>query len=323
MNHLPRRAVLAALAACAATASFAAPAYPDRPIRLIVPFPPGGSVDFVARLTAAQLGKQLGGQVIVDNLPGAGGVIASTKVAKAPADGYTLLFTTPNHTINPALFSKLPFDTEADFAPVSMVSQIPELLIANSQQPFKDFKSFAAYAKAHPRQLNYGSAGNGTLPHVTMELLLQRTGLEVTHVPYKGAAPAMNDLLAGLVAVKMDTVATSLPQIRGGRLQPLAVASLKRSPLMPDVPTLAEMGVSGFQGILWLGILAPAATDPAVISALHGAIAKFARQPDYLKQLETNGVESVASDPANFRQLIHAEIGQWKEVVRKSNIKVE
>jgi len=323
MDPLRRALLLAALCAPAAAPAWAAKGYPERPVHLIVPFPPGGTVDFVARQVAAQLGTGLATQVIVENLPGAGGVIATTRVARSAPDGYTLLFTTPNHTINPALVARLPFDTEKDLAPVSLVAQIPELLVANSDQPFKDFAGFVAYAKAHPGQLNYGSAGNGTLPHVTMELLLQRLGIAVTHVPYKGAAPAMNDLLANQVAVKMDTIATSTQHIRSGRLRPLAIASLQRSPLMPQVPTLAELGLAGYQGILWLGILAPAGTEPAVIARLHTAITGFAQQPAYLKQLQAYGVESVAGDPAAFGRLIHTEIGQWREVVAKSGIKAE
>ncbi|VTU46317.1 Argininosuccinate lyase (plasmid) [Variovorax sp. SRS16] len=327
LRRLRRTLLLAALgsfaAALIAPPALAASAYPQRPIRLIVPFPAGGTVDFAARLVAGRLGAELGGQVIVDNLPGAGGVIATGRAAKSPADGYTLLFTTPNHTINPALFTKLPFDTEKDFVPISLVMQIPELLVAHSAQPYNDFKGFVAYAKAHPGQLNYGSAGNGTLPHVTMELLLQRLGVVVTHVPYKGAAPAMNDLLAGQVAIKMDTIATSAQQIRSGRLKALAIASPQRSPLMPDVPAIAELGLPGYQGILWMGILAPAGTDAAVVRRLHEAIARFAKQDDYLKQLKAYGIESVASDPDAFGRLIHTELGQWAEVVHKSNIKAE
>ena len=324
--HAPlnRRGVLCALLAAAAAlpaAHVAAAGYPERPIRLVVPFPAGGTVDFVARIVAQRLGAQLRGQVIVDNVPGAGGTLATGRVAKAPGDGYTLLFTTPNHTINPSLFASLPFDTETDLAPISLVAQIPELFVANAAMPFNDFKGFVAQAKARPGELNYGSAGNGTLPHITMELMLQRLGLQVTHVPYKGAAPAMNDLLAGQVGVKMDTIATSTPHIKTGKLKALAIASLKRSPLMPDVPTVAESGVPGYQGILWMGVLAPAGTPPAIVAQLHAAIAAFTRQEEFQQLMEKDGVEVVGSDPAAFAKLIRTEIAQWAEVVRKSHIK--
>ena len=322
--RFPRRALFALISAVAF--AFAVPAqaaYPDRPIRLIVPFPAGGTVDFVARLVATQLGQQLATSVVVENVPGAGGTLATARVAKSAADGYTLLFTTPNHTINPALIPKLPFDTEKDLAPVSLVAEIPELLVAHSAQPFNTFAEFVAYAKAHPGKLDYASAGNGTLPHITMELLLQRLGLQVNHVAYRGAAPALNDLLGGVVAVKMDTIATATQHLKGGRIKPLAIASLRRSPLMPEVPTVAESGVPGYQGILWLGILAPGGTDPAMIATLHKAIATFARAPAFQQQLKADGVDLVASDPQTFAKLIHAELGQWDDVVRKSQIKAD
>jgi tripartite-type tricarboxylate transporter receptor subunit TctC len=277
----------------------------------------------VARAVGTQLGKQLGTPVLVENVPGAGGTIATQKVASAAPDGYTLLFTTPNHTINPALIAKLPFDSEKDFIPVSLVAEIPELLVANASQPFGDMAGFVQYARAHPSRLTYASAGNGTLPHVTMELLLQRLGVRVTHVPYKGAAPALNDVLAGQVAVKMDTIATASQHIKSGRIKPLAIAGLQRSRLMPEVPTIAESGVPGYQGILWMGILAPAGTPADRVDALHKAIANLSRQPDYQKQLQADGVEVVASDPASFRKQIHMELKQWAEVVKTAGIKAD
>jgi tripartite-type tricarboxylate transporter receptor subunit TctC len=313
------------LLACGAAAAAlpAAAAWPDKPIRLVVPFSAGGTVDMVARAVGTQLGKQLGTPVLVENVPGAGGTIATQKVASAAADGYTLLFTTPNHTINPALIAKLPFDGEKDFIPVSLVAEIPELLVANASQPFGDMAGFVQYARAHPSRLTYASAGNGTLPHVTMELLLQRLGVRVTHVPYKGAAPALNDVLAGQVAVKMDTIATASQHIKSGRIKPLAIAGLQRSRLMPEVPTIAESGVPGYQGILWMGILAPAGTPADRVDALHKAIANLSRQPDYQKQLQADGVEVVASDPASFRKQIHMELKQWAEVVKTAGIKAD
>jgi tripartite-type tricarboxylate transporter receptor subunit TctC len=312
------------LLACGAVAALpAAAAWPDKPIRLVVPFSAGGTVDMVARAVGTQLGKQLGTPVLVENVPGAGGTIATQKVAGAAPDGYTLLFTTPNHTINPALIAKLPFDSEKDFIPVSLVAEIPELLVANASQPFGDMAGFVQYARAHPSRLTYASAGNGTLPHVTMELLLQRLGVRVTHVPYKGAAPALNDVLAGQVAVKMDTIATASQHIKSGRIKPLAIAGLQRSRLMPEVPTIAESGVPGYRGILWMGILAPAGTPADRIDALHKAIANLSRQPDYQKQLQADGVEVVASDPASFRKQIHVELKQWAEVVKTAGIKAD
>jgi tripartite-type tricarboxylate transporter receptor subunit TctC len=313
------------LLACGAiaAASPAAAAWPDKPIRLVVPFSAGGTVDVTARAVATQLGKQLGTPVVVENVPGAGGTIATQRVASAPADGYTLLFTTPNHTINPALIAKLPYDSAKDLVAVSLVAQIPELLVAHASQPFSDMTGFVQYARANPDRLTYASAGNGTLPHVTMELLLQRLDVRVRHIPYKGAAPALNDVLAGQVAVKMDTIATAKPHIKSGRIKPLAIAGLQRSKLMPDVPTVAESGVPGYQGILWMGILAPAGTPPDRVGALHKAVVAFSRESAYAKELQAQGVEIVASDPATFGKQIQVELKQWAEVVKASGIKTD
>lgn len=319
---LSRRQALALGAGLLGTLSSAArAAWPDKPLRLVVPFSAGGTVDAVARALGAQLSTVMRTPVVVDNVPGAGGTIATQRVAAAAADGYTLLFTTPNHTINPALYGKLGFDTARDLAPVSLVAEIPELLVAHSAQPYSDFAGFVAYARSHPGQLNYASAGNGTLPHVTMELLLQKLGLKLTHVPYKGAAPALNDLLSGVVAVKMDTIATSQAHIRNGRIKPLAIASLKRSPLMPEVPTIAESGVPGYQGILWMGVVAPAATPPDVIASLHRAIRTSLAEPALQKVFDAAGVDEVGSSPAEFGRIIDTELHQWAEVVRTAHIK--
>ncbi|MBL0421624.1 tripartite tricarboxylate transporter substrate binding protein [Ramlibacter sp. AW1] len=319
---LSRRSLLALSATLLAGTSLPAwAAYPDKPVRLIVPFPAGGTVDAVARTLGNKLGPALGTTVVIENVPGAGGAIATQRVAKAPADGYTLLFTTPNHTINPALNDKLGFDTRRDLAPVSLVAEIPELLVANAEQPYNDFAGFVRYARANPGKLNYASAGNGTLPHVTMELLLQQLGLQVAHVPYKGAAPAMNDLLSGVVGLKMDTIATAAGHIRSGRLKPLAIASLKRSPLMPEVPTVAESGLPGYQGILWMGVIAPAGTPREVVDTLHQGLRKAVADPEVLRRFESDGVVPVANTPAEFEKLIDTELKQWAQLVRKSDIK--
>jgi len=219
-------APLAALCVLLATACPCQAQYPERPIRLILPFPAGGAVDHVARLVTARMAEELGRPFVIENKSGAGGIIATDATAKAAADGYTLLLTTPNHTINAALSSKLPYDTEKDLAPVSIVAEVPELLVSHPAAPFADFAGFVAYARNNPGKLNYSSAGNGTLPHVTMELLLRRTGITVAHIPYRGAAPAMTDLLAGQVQLKMDTYATAHQHVAQGKLRALAFASL-------------------------------------------------------------------------------------------------
>jgi tripartite-type tricarboxylate transporter receptor subunit TctC len=306
--------------------SFAASAhaaFPDKPVKLVVPFPAGGTVDVVARALAVSLGSALSTSVVVENLPGAGGAIAAQRVVKSPADGYTLLFTTPNHTINPALNPKLGFDTEKDLLPVSLVAEIAELFVANAAQPYADFAGFVKYARDNPDKLSYSSAGNGTLPHITMELLLQKLGLKVLHIPYKGAAPAMNDLLGGQVQLKMDTIATSTQHIKSGKLKALAIASLKRSSLMPQVPTVAESGLPGYQGILWMGLLTPAGTPRDVIDTLHKAVVQAVKDPELQKRFDADGVVSVANSPAEFEKLISVEIRQWADVVKKANIKAD
>lgn len=321
ITRLVARTAAGLLAVLAISSPLAAHAeYPDRPITLIVPFSSGGTVDSVARLVAAQLGEQLKTKIIVEDITGAGGTIATERVARAKPDGLTLLFTTPNHTINPAVLHNLPFDTERDFVPISLTAQIPELLVANSKEPFTDFKGFISYAKAHPGQLNYGSAGIGTLPHVTMELLLQKLGIRVAHIPYKGAAPAMNDLLGGQVAIKMDTVATSLAQIKAGRLRPLALAGNKRSPLLPDVPTLNEFGVTGYDGMLWMAILAPRGTPTAIVDAINQAIARAVRDPKLIRSFALYDVQPVASTPAALQAQISSELKQWADVIKRAGL---
>ena len=297
--------------------------FPERPIRLILPFLAGGAVDHVARLVTARMAEELGLPFVIENKSGAGGIIATDATAKAAADGYTLLLTTPNHTINAALSSKLPYDTEKDLAPVSIVAEVPELLVSHPAAPFADFAGFVAYARNNPGKLNYSSAGNGTLPHVTMELLLRRTGITVAHIPYRGAAPAMTDLLAGQVQLKMDTYATAHQHVAQGKLRALAFASRERSALMPDVPTIAEMGLPGYEGILWIGIMAPAATPKSVIEKLAAAAQHAVRNPDLAERLKRDGIEPVGGTAESFAALIAKEIVQWRELAQSAKITLD
>ena len=282
--------------------------YPEKPIRLLLPFPAGGAVDIVARVIAAKMADDLGKPFVIENKSGAGGIIATDAVAKAAPDGYTLLLTTPNHTINAALQASLPYDTEKDLVPVSVIAEVPEVLVSYPGAPFTSFAEFVDYAKKHPGKLNYASAGIGTLPHVTMELLLRRTGIQVAHIPYRGAAPAMTDLLAGLVQLKMDTYTTSNPQVVAGKLRMLGIASRHRSKLMPDTPTIAEMGLPGYEGILWIAIMAPAGTPQAIVDKLAAASAKAARAPDIVERLQRDGVEPVGGTPAELGAADRARI---------------
>ena len=309
-----------------ATAGLSAPAladYPDRPIRLLLPFPAGGAVDIIARVMTAKMSEDLGKPFVIENKSGAGGVIATDAVAKAAPDGYTLLLTTPNHTINAALQTSLPYDTVKDLVPVSVIAEVPEVLVSHPAAPFATFPEFVEYAKKNPGKLNYASAGLGTLPHVTMELLLRRIGIDVTHVPYRGAAPAMNDLLGGVVQLKMDTYTTSNPQVIAGKLRMLAIASRHRSKLMPEVPTIAEMGLPNYEGILWNAIMAPAGTPKPIIDKLAAASAKAARAPDVVERLQRDGVDPIGGTPQELATLIARELPQWRDLAKAANIKLE
>lgn len=317
------RPAAAAVALAVATAAPCAAQYPDKPIRLLLPFPAGGTVDLVARLVTGQMAEELGRPFVIENKAGAGGVIATDATAKAAPDGYTLLLTTPNHTINGALNSKLPYDTERDIVPVAIVAEVPELLVSHPAAPFQSFAGFVDYAKKNPGKLNYASAGNGTLPHLTMELLLRRTGIEVAHIPYRGAAPAMTDLLAGQVQLKMDTYATASQLVADGKLRALAFASRERSALMPDVPTVAEMGLPGYEGILWIGMVAPAGVPKPVIDKLAAAVQRAVRAPALAERLKRDGVEPVGGTPQAFGELIGREIKEWRALAQAARISLE
>lgn len=319
--HLIERLALFTLLALS-IATTARADYPERPIRLVVPFPAGGVTDVVARLMAERLGAEFGQTVIVDNKAGAGGVIGSDIVAKAPADGYTLLFTTPNHTINAAFRAALPYDTEKDLRPVSVAGQVPMLLVSHPSQPFTTFKGFIDAAKANPGKLNVSSAGNGTLPHITMEMIMLRAGMQVTNVPYRGAAPALADLVAGQVQLKLDNYTTSSQFVADRKLNALAVTSLKRLKQLPDVPTVAE-SLPGFEGYLWMGIVAPAGTPEPIVAKLAAVARRIVASPDVQARFDKDGVEPVGNDPDAFRALVSREIAQWRELARSTKIAVD
>ncbi len=297
--------------------------YPDKPVRLVVPFPPGGVTDVVARLLAQKMAADLGQPFIVENKAGAAGVIASEFVAKAPPDGHTLLFTTPNHTINAAFRAAMPYDTEKDLLPVSIAGQVPMLLVSHPSAPFDTFKGFIDYARKNPGKLNASSAGNGTLPHVTMELLMLKTGIQVTNVPYRGAAPALADLVAGQVQLKLDTYATAGQFIADRKLNALAITSLSRSRLLPNVPTVAESGLPGFEGYLWMGLVAPAGTPKAVIDKLAAASNRAVQSQELRERFDKEGIDPVGNTPAEFRALVTREIAQWRELAKATKITVD
>jgi len=317
------RTALSALCLLLAAHASAAADYPEKPIRLLLPFPPGGAVDHVARLVTARMAEELGRPFVIENKAGAGGVIATDATAKAAPDGYTLLLTTPNHTINAAIHPKLPYDSEKDLVPIAIVAEVPELLVGHPAAPFDSFKAFVEYAKKNPGKLNYASAGNGTLPHVSMELLLRGLGITVAHIPYRGAAPAMTDLLAGQVQLKMDTYATAAQLVADHKLNALAFASRSRSALMPDLPTVAEMGLPGYEGILWIGMMAPAGTPQPVIDRLAVAIQNAVRLPALADRLKQDGVEPGGGTPQAFAALIAKEIVQWRSLAQSAKITLD
>lgn len=316
-----RRALL--IAGLAAPA-IARAAYPDHPVRVLLPFPPGGVVDLTARVVFARLSEELGGKsVVIDNLPGAGGNVATQRAARAGADGYTLLFTTPSHTINPSFMPDPSVDVERDFVPLSLVAQLPEVLVSARDAPFTTFQGFVDYAKAHPNELTYSSAGIGSHPHVAMELLLRKLDIQVLHIPYRGAAPALTDLVAGRVSLKLDAWATSAPHVKAGAIRALAFASTQRAAVAPEIPTIQELGVPGYEGILWMGVLAPTGTPPATCAMLSQALAKVAKEPQAAERLTPQGVELIGSSPDAFHAQIAREIPQWREVIRAANIRPE
>ena len=316
-----RRLLLASLLALSLPAAARAE-YPERPIRMIVPFPAGGVTDVVARLTAERLTADLGQQVIVDNKAGAGGVIASEIVAKAAPDGYTILFTTPNHTINAALRAAMPYDTEKDLAPISVVGQVPMLLVSHPSLPFKDFAGFVDYARKNPGKLNVAHAGNGTLPHIMMELLSVKQRIQVTSVPYRGAAPALADLVAGQVQAKLDNYTTSAQFVADRKLNALAVTSAKRLKQLPDVPAVIE-SVPGVEGYLWMGLVAPAGTPQPIVDKLAAAAKRAVDRPDVQARFDKDAVEPAGAGPAEFKALIAREIAQWRDLAKQTDIKLE
>jgi tripartite-type tricarboxylate transporter receptor subunit TctC len=297
--------------------------FPDRPIRVIVPFPAGGIVDLVARLATQRIGEEQGWSFVIENKAAAGGIVGTDAAAKAAPDGYTLLIVAPNHTINAALKSKLPYNWERDLVPVSMIAEVPELLVCDPAAPFTDFAGFVAYAKQNPNKLSYSSAGIGTVTHVSMELLLSRAGARMLHVPYRGAAPALTDVLAGVVQVKFDSYATASEHIATGRLRALAIASARRSVLMPDLPTIAELGFPDYEGVQWIGLMAPAGVPASVIDRLAQASMAAVRNDALVARLRRDGIEPVGSTAAAFGARISKEVRQWRELGKTANITIE
>ena len=316
--------IVALLVLSLAAFPVAAQAWPAKPIRYIVPFPPGGATDIIARAVAGEISKTLGQQVVIDNRGGAGGNIGTDIVAKAAPDGYTILMgTVGTHGINVSLYSKLPYDAVRDFAPVTLVATVPNVLVVHPSVPVKSVKELIAYAKANPGKLNFASSGNGTSIHLSGELFKTMTGVSMVHIPYKGSAPALADLLGGQADLMFDNLPPSLPHIKSGRLHALAVTTARRSAVMPDLPTMAEAGVPGYESGSWFGVLAPAGTPKDIVNRLNAEIVKALAVPEIRERLQAQGAEPVGNTPEQFAAFIRSEITKWAKVVKDSGAKID
>lgn len=299
----------------------AAQSYPTKPVRIVVPQSAGGSTDLVARPLAKVLGEALGQSFYVENRPGAGSLIGTDVVAKAAPDGYTLLMVAASFSINPSINSKLPFDPIKDFSPVTQVSAFPNILVVQSSSPIKTVQDFLVYARANPGKLNYASSGVATGTHLSMELMKYMAKLDIVHVPYKGGAPAVNGLLGGQVQVNLATISTALPHVKSGALRALAVSTGKRWASTPDLPTLAEAGLAGYDYTSWVGMFAPAKTPGAVVNRLWTESAKAARTQEMKTILAQEAAEPVGNSPEQFAAIVEREIATWKKVVEAAGIK--
>lgn len=323
--RLPRAAAagagLCALIACVAAG---AQAYPAKPIRFVIPYPPGGASDVTARIIGAKMAEAWGQQVIIDNRPGANGIIALEHVAKSAPDGYTILMANvgPN-AINAVVYRKLPYDALRDFATVTLTTKVPQVIVANPYLPVRDIKGLIALAKSRPDQIVFASGGSGSSNHLASELFKSMAGVKMVHVAYKGDAGAMTDAISGYVQVTMPTVIAGMPHIKSGKLRPLAVGTAKRVPSLPEVPTVSESGVPGYESESWGGVMSRSGTPQPVIDRLHSEITRILRLPDVREKLEALGGEIVGSSPAQFAAYLKAEIAKWGKVAKIANIQLD
>jgi tripartite-type tricarboxylate transporter receptor subunit TctC len=325
MNHWLR---LVGTSLAAGLTLAAAPAladnYPNKPIRLIVPFPASGATDLLARAIAQKVGTNLGQQVVVDNRPGAGGAIGSDMAAKAPADGYTLLIaTTSTHSIGPYINTRLPYNTETDFTPIGQVAVATNLLVVPNSLPVKNVKELIDYAKKHPGELNYASSGNGTVVHLTAEAFKTQAGVFITHIPYRGTALSVPDLISGKVQVLFDSIVSGLPHVKDGKLKALAVTSAKRSPLAPEIPTVSESGLPGFESDTWFGIYGPKNLPADVVARLNAEFNKAIQAPEVKERLAKLGAEPVGGTPAQFAAMVKKDSARWGKLIKDRKITAE
>jgi tripartite-type tricarboxylate transporter receptor subunit TctC len=332
MSFLPapftRRLALAGLASLLAAAPALAQDaanYPDKPVKIVVPFPPGGAADMFARLVGQKLSDAWGNKqtVVIDNRPGAGGVIGTDVAAKAPADGSTFLMVTIGHAVNPFRCARLPYDTKASLVPVGIVAQVPSLIVTGPALKGKDFKELMAMARAKPDTVQFASSGVGTTSHVGAALIESMANVQMVHVPYKGAAPALQDIMGDRVPMSVDIITSSLPLVKGGKLNGVAITSARRSPKLPDVPTVAEAGLPGYEFMSWYMLLAPAGTPRPILEKVNAELRKMATLPDFRARIEDTGGEVASMSLAQSNDFLNAEYVRWAKVVKDRNIKAD
>ena len=302
-----------------ASAPLAAQTYPSKPVRLLIPFAPGGGTDILARMVAQRLSEVLGYPMVADNRPAVDGVVASETLARSAPDGYTLLLVSSSHAINPAIGRKLPYDTIRDFAPITQTASQQMFLVVHPSLPIKSVKELIDYAKAKPNSLNYGSSSNATA--LPMELFNSMAGIKTTHIPYKGSAPMLNDLLGGQINLSIAAAVSALPHIKAGRLRNLGIGDSKRSTILPDLPTIAEAGVPGYQAVIWSGMLAPAKTPRAIIDKLYQETARVVQAPEFKERLVQLGSDAVGSTPEQWGAFIKTEIEKWEKIAKIAGVK--
>ena len=323
IHTLVGRGLVAGLLALGSLAA-GAQAWPDKPVRIINPFPAGGGVDAFARPIAAKLGQSLGQNFYVENMGGAGGTLGASVAAKTPPDGYTIFVGAIHHSIAESIYTRLSYNIEKDFDPVTVIAYVPNVIVIHPKHAgIRNYADFLAYVKANPGKLNFGSAGNGTSHQLVGELFKMRTGTDIVHVPYKGAGPMMSDLLAGNVDMAFDGMGTSAPQIKAGRLRPLAVSTATRSPLIPDVPTLTELGLRDFDVTTWYAMWVPHGTPKEITDKLYREIAKALQAPDVKKVWEEQGATPGGQPPAEFARFLHSEVERWGKVVKDAKIHID
>jgi tripartite-type tricarboxylate transporter receptor subunit TctC len=316
--------VLIVLCVLLAPGFAAAQDYPAKPIRIVIPYPPGGASDVTARLLGQKMAESWNQQVVADNRPGANGIVALEHVAKSAPDGYTLLMANlgPN-AINPAVYAKLPYDAIKDFSAITLTTLVPQVLVAGPSLEAKNIRELVALAKASPGKINYGTGGNGSANHLAVELMASMAGVKLTAVPYKGDAPAMADAIAGQISLSLPTVLAAMPHIKSGKLRPLAVTTRQRVASLPEVPTMEEAGVPGYESVSWGGIMAPAGTPSAVINKLHAEFARILKLPDIQERMAGLGATIVGTGPAEFAAFLQSEIKKWDGVAKKAAIRLE